>query len=224
MELLEGTDLESLVKQHGAQPPERVVYWLRQACHSLAEAHDAGLVHRDIKPANLFVCRYGREADFIKVLDFGLVSLTHPTETPTPRLTARDHVIGTPCCMPPELATNRHPVDGRSDLYSLGCVAYFLLTGQHVFCAASAIEIVAEHVTQRPLPPSERTEQTIPEALDRIVLACLEKLPEDRPQTADELLELLDACSLQHPWTQSRARHWWRDVEQRQAASNETAG
>jgi eukaryotic-like serine/threonine-protein kinase len=212
MELLDGTDLDSLVKRHGAQPPERVVHWLRQVCHSLAEAHENGLVHRDIKPANLFVCRYGREDDFVKVLDFGLVSLSRSENAPGPTLTATGHVIGTPSCMPPEMATNRHAVDGRSDLYSLGCVAYFLLTGKHVFRAASAIEIVAGHVTQRPPAPSQDAGQGIPQELDQIVLACLEKQPEDRPQSADELLAMLDRCAFAEPWTQARARSWWDEV------------
>jgi eukaryotic-like serine/threonine-protein kinase len=214
MELLEGTNLESLVRRHGPQPPERVVYWLCQICHSLAEAHENGLVHRDIKPANLFVCRYGREDDFIKVLDFGLVSLRRPASDPGPTLTATGHLIGTPSCMPPEMATNKHPVDGRSDLYSLGCVAYFLLTGEHVFRAPSAIEIVAGHVTQRPPAPSEKAAQAIPEELDQVVLACLEKSPEHRPQNADELLEMLNRCPLPQRWTQARARSWWDRVSE----------
>ncbi len=212
MELLEGTDLDSLVKHHGAQPPERVVHWLRQVCHSLAEAHENGLVHRDIKPANLFVCRYGREDDFIKVLDFGLVSLNLPESAPRTALTGTGHIIGTPSCMAPEMATNGHRVDGRSDLYSLGCVAYFLLTGHHVFAATSAIETVAGHVTKPAPPPSKAALQAIPEELDRIVLSCLEKRPQSRPQSADELSAMLERCPLAEPWTPLRARNWWDDV------------
>lgn len=211
MELLEGIDLETLVERHGPQPAERVVYWLRQVCHSLAEAHEAGLVHRDIKPANLFVCHFGREFDFIKVLDFGLVSLDRPSNSPNPTLTATGHVIGSPCCMPPEMATSKMPVDARSDLYSLGCVAFYLLTGEHVFCASSVIEVVAGHVTQPAQPPSERARQPIPKELDEIVLACLEKDPSLRPQSADQLRLRLDACALPEPWTQERAQHWWAD-------------
>jgi eukaryotic-like serine/threonine-protein kinase len=212
MELLEGTDLNTLVKQHGAQPAERVVHWLRQICHSLAEAHESGLVHRDVKPANLFVCRHGRDDDFIKVLDFGLVSLKSSPRDPNPNLTATGHVIGTPCCMPPEMATDSHPVDARSDIYSLGCVAYFLLTGNHVFCAESAIEVVVGHVTQVPTPPSQATNRAIPAELEKLVLACLAKTPQERPQSADAVLACLDRCQLERDWTQTRAREWWDGV------------
>lgn len=212
MELLSGTDLETLIKRYGPQPPERVVYWLRQICHSLGEAHERGLVHRDIKPANLFVCKYGRDDDFIKVLDFGLVSLKSTRENPAPTLTATGHIIGTPSCMPPEMATHDQAADARSDLYALGCVAYYLLTGRHVFYAESAIEIVIGHVMQAPTPPSQVTSQPIPEELDRVVLACLAKSPENRPQTADELVDLLEGCHFERPWSLSRARTWWDET------------
>ncbi|MBN1612690.1 MAG: serine/threonine protein kinase [Polyangiaceae bacterium] len=209
MELLDGTDLDALVKLRGPQPPERVVHWLRQICQSLGEAHDAGLVHRDIKPSNLYVCRYGREDDCIKVLDFGLVHCRQSQERTETSLTAGDCIVGTPAYMAPELAAGKSPIDARVDLYSLGCVAYFLLTGKTVFDAPSPIEIMIQHVQKPPSAPSEASSLDVPAELDRIVLACLAKSPDERPQSADELAELLDGCVLPTPWTQKRARAWW---------------
>jgi tRNA A-37 threonylcarbamoyl transferase component Bud32 len=209
MELLDGTDLDTLVKLQGPQPPERVVYWLRQICQSLGEAHDAGLVHRDIKPSNLYVCRYGRDDDFIKVLDFGLVHCRSSPDRSEMTLTAGGCVVGTPAYIAPELAMGKNPIDARVDLYSLGCVAYFLLTGKAVFEAPSPIEMMIQHVQRAARPPSEASSLGVPAELDRIVLACLAKSPSERPQNADELAELLDGCVLPTPWTQKRARAWW---------------
>ena len=209
MELLDGLDLDTFVERFGPQPPERVIDWLRQACHSLREAHARGLVHRDIKPANLFVCRYGADYDFVKVLDFGLVAWGPAADTDDARLTADGRVIGTPAYMPPEMATSGDLVDARSDLYALGCVAYWLLTGGQVFAGGSPIEVILGHVDKTPAAPSELSDQVIPEELDRIVLACLAKAPEDRPASADALLRMLDQCQTGQEWTQERARDWW---------------
>ncbi len=209
MELLEGVDLDTLVTRHGAQPAERVVHWLRQACHSLGEAHEAGLVHRDLKPANLYACRYGRDYDFIKVLDFGLVSLKPSIDSAQSTLTANGQMLGTPAYMPPEMATGSSPVDARSDLYALGCVAYYLLTAEDPFPGGSVMEVVLGHVTQAPRPPSQVTAQPIPAELDEIVLACLAKSPAERPESADELLARLERCPVASPWTPERARRWW---------------
>ena len=211
MELLEGVDLETLITRYGPQPAERVVHWLRQACHSLGEAHDHGLVHRDIKPANLYTCRYGRDYDFIKVLDFGLVSLKPSLASANPTLTAKDHLIGTPAYMPPEMATGSSPVDARSDLYALGCVAYYLLTSEDPFSGGTVMDVVLGHVTQPPRPPSSVTAQPIPAELDEIVLACLAKSPAERPESADELCARLERCPLGSPWTDERARRWWTE-------------
>jgi tRNA A-37 threonylcarbamoyl transferase component Bud32 len=211
MELLDGTDLDALVKLHGPQPPERVVFWLLQMCQSLAEAHDAGLVHRDIKPSNLYVCRYGRDDDFIKVLDFGLVHCRPLPDRSDPSLTAGDCVVGTPAYMAPELAMGANAIDARADLYSLGCVTYFLLTGKTVFDAPSPIEMMIQHVGKAPLAPSEASLIGVPPELDRIVLTCLAKRPDERPQSADELAELLSGCVLPTPWTQKRAAAWWAE-------------
>jgi eukaryotic-like serine/threonine-protein kinase len=211
MELLEGTDLDTLVELEGPQPAERVVYWLRQICQSLGEAHDAGLVHRDIKPSNLYVCRYGREDDFVKVLDFGLVHCRPSPDQTETSLTAGDGVVGTPAYMAPELAVGKNPVDARADLYSLGCVAYFLLTGKTLFDAPSPIEMMIQHVNTPAPAPSEASPLGVPPELDRIVLGCLAKSPDDRPRSADELAELLDGCVLPTPWNQKRAQAWWAE-------------
>lgn len=207
-ELLEGFDLDQLVKQFGPVPAERAVHFLRQICASLAEAHEAGLIHRDIKPANVYACRYGREVDFIKVLDFGLVK-RRPTETGAGELTVEEGPSGTPAFMSPEQALGEGRVDARSDLYAVGGVAYWLLTGSLVFKGASPMETIFMQVNRAPEPPSHRTELAIPPELESIILGCLAKDPADRPQTADQLAERLAAVPLELEWTDSRARQWW---------------
>jgi len=207
MEFLDGVDLAELVKRFGPLPAERVVYLLKQICHSLGEAHERGLVHRDIKPANIFVCRYGREVDFAKVLDFGLVKGEQGDADVA--LTAENVVDGTPAFIAPEQATGDQPVDGRSDLYALGCVAYWLLTGELVFRADTAVQTLVMHVKEAPVPPSARTELEIPAGLEEIVLRCLEKDSDRRPQTAEDLLRVLEALESGPAWTRERALHWW---------------
>ncbi len=191
MELLEGSDLEELVHRHGPLPPERVVHLLKQALDSLAEAHEHGLVHRDIKPANLHVSRRGLEPDFVKVLDFGLVKGDTPGPT-HPAITAANGIVGTPAYLAPEIISGDHAIDGRADLYSLGCVAYYLLTGRLVFEGGTAMQMAIQHVTAKPSPPSLHAPGPLPAALDEIVLRCLEKRPEDRPANAVELLRMLE--------------------------------
>ena len=159
MELLNGLDLETLVRRHGALPVERAIYLLRQACQSLAEAELYGLVHRDIKPANLFVCRYGGEYDFVKVLDFGIAKVTQgEMETGVIELTRDNVVRGTPSYIAPEQALGASKIDARADIYSLGCVAYFLLTGEPVFSGETPLAIAVHHVQTRPAPPSSKSE------------------------------------------------------------------
>jgi eukaryotic-like serine/threonine-protein kinase len=210
MELLNGLDLEMLVRRHGPVPAERMIYLLRQMCHSLAEAELRGLVHRDIKPANLFVCRYGGEDDFLKVLDFGIAKPTlDMSETGTLALTRDNVVHGTPAYIAPEQALGAAPVDGRADIYAAGCVAYFLLTGQLVFTADTPMGLVVHHANTQPVPPSERSELSIPPALDRVVLDCLAKRPEDRPQSARELSRRLAEIGGIAQWTEDRAHAWW---------------
>jgi serine/threonine-protein kinase len=209
MELLEGHTLEGLVERFGPLPAERVVFLLRQACHSLAEAHAAGLVHRDVKPSNMFACRLGLDVDVVKVLDFGLVKMGGPQAPAGEGLTVEGSLTGTPAYLPPEVALGAGPVDGRADIYALGCVAYWLLTGKPVFEGASAMQVVIDHVRTAPVPPSLRTGQPIPEALERIVLHCLEKDPARRPSSVVALSNQLQALGLESRWTEERAQAWW---------------
>ncbi|WP_437600384.1 serine/threonine-protein kinase [Sorangium sp. So ce590] len=211
MELLDGMDLDTLVKLDGPQPPARVVHLLRQVCHSLHEAHKAFLVHRDIKPANLFLCRYGADLDFMKVLDFGLVAERRKDAAPS-TLTADNAITGTPAFMAPEVVLGDRPVDGRTDIYALGCVAYWLLTGALVFEAETAMKTVLLHATEVPVAPSKRAARPIPPALDRLVLDCLEKDPARRPQSARELSERLAALRMDAEWTERHAGAWWESV------------
>jgi serine/threonine-protein kinase len=206
IELLEGCDLDSLVRRFGPLPAERVVHFLRQACDSLAEAHDSGLIHRDVKPANIFTCRFGRFTDWIKVLDFGMVKLD--TGGTDPRLTGESVAAGTPAFMPPEQAVGGE-VDARSDLYALGCVAYWLLTGAPVFSGRTPMDMIVHHVKTVPEPPSFRTEMKVPRELDSIILECLAKSPGDRPASADELERRLAGVPLEQEWDSGRAREWW---------------
>jgi hypothetical protein len=192
MELLEGITLEQLVAAEGALPAARVVRILRQVCESLEEAHDAGLVHRDVKPANIHLGRVGRQTDFVKVLDFGLVKSVTGADGEDSLASVAGLAVGTPAYMAPEMV-HGEAVDGRADLYSVGCVAYFLLTGRLVFQGGSAMQTVLLHVQQPPVAPSERTGNPVSPALDRLVLACLAKQPADRPQTAAELAAALAA-------------------------------
>ena len=208
MELLDGLDADALLRRFGPIPPERAVCLLRQLCHSLSEAHSCGLVHRDIKPANIYLCRYGEEYDFVKVLDFGIVRAIQQAADTSAIATGDNALQGTPAFISPEQALGAD-VDGRADIYATGCLAYWLLTGQLVFTANSAIGMLVQHAETPPTPPSVRTEQPIPRALDDLVLCCLAKDPAHRPQSARELslrLAELDGASA---WTQDRAREWW---------------
>jgi serine/threonine-protein kinase len=209
MELLDGFDLETFVKRFGAVPAERAIKLLIQVCHSLGEAHAEGLIHRDIKPANVYVCRYGREVDFVKVLDFGMVKSTHEGDDAETQLTGDHAVAGTPAFMAPEQVLGSRPVDGRTDLYAVGCVAYWLITGQLVFTGRTAVETMMQHTQAVPLPPSARTEMKVPDALDRIILACLAKNAADRPASADALAEALSSVVTRDSWTTQRAHEWW---------------
>ncbi len=208
MEFLDGVDLETLVQRFGPLPAGRAVWLLSQAARSLAEAHNLGLVHRDIKPRNLFTCRLGTEFDFVKVLDFGLVKVRE-LETTLTCLTREGVTTGTPAYMAPEVAMGRQDIDGRADIYSLGCVAYWLVTGQLVFESDNPMAVVLAHIQTPPEPPSRRTEIEVPEPLEQLILQCLEKDPARRPQDARQLIELLAACEGIEPWTHVRAEQWW---------------
>src|SRR5574338_400779 len=210
MELLEGLDTDKLIKRFGPMPPERVVHILRQICHSLSEADSCALVHRDIKPANIFLCRYGEDHDFVKVLDFGIAKAVHePSADSETGITIANIVQGTPAFIAPEQAMGGVAVDTRADIYSTGCVAYWLLTGELVFHGDTAIKLLLARAQAAPDPPSSRTELPIPPALDALVLACLAKDREERPRSPRDLLERLDAVPLRDAWTETRAREWW---------------
>ncbi len=208
MELLNGFDLETLTERFGPVPPERAVYLLRQVCESLVEAHENDLIHRDIKPANIYLCRQGRPVDFIKVLDFGLVKPRHDLEPDSLKLTAQHEAGGTPAFMAPEQAAG-DPVDARTDIYAVGCVAYWMVTGQLVFRSRSPVEMMAHHLQTVPTPPSRCSELVIPESLEATILSCLEKEPGRRPRSAESLDALLADCEGERPWSPERAREWW---------------
>jgi len=207
MELLDGLDASTLIKRFGPVPAARAVFLLQQVCHSLSEAESVGLVHRDIKPANIYICRYGEDHDYVKVLDFGLVkalSVTRDIE-----LTGENVVQGTPAFMAPEQALGKTDLDSRVDIYATGCLAYWLLTGQLVFDAPSPTTLLVHHAHTPPPPPSSRTEMPIPESLERVVLECLRKDPADRPQSARELSRRLSETVDPRAWTEEQAKSWW---------------
>jgi serine/threonine-protein kinase len=211
MERLRGMDLQRMVERHGPLPPARAMFFLKQVCRSLSEAHGRGLVHRDIKPANLFACRLGREYDFLKVLDFGVVSRRRRGSAAP--VTMAGTVLGTPAFLAPELALGDGPFDGRADLYALGCVGFWLLTGHPPFEASDAASLLMHHSKTKPAAPSTLAEEPIPPAVDEIILACLAKAPADRPANADVLWERLNATRVADRWEQHDARSWWEHHE-----------
>jgi eukaryotic-like serine/threonine-protein kinase len=213
MELLEGASLEEIVEVDGPQPEERVIHLLEQAAASLAEAHDAGLIHRDVKPGNILVVDRGGIADLVKVLDFGLVKdvgfSARGDAPPEPALSTADTITGTPLYLAPETLTAPETVDARTDLYALGAVGYWLLTGTHVFSGSSIVEVCAHHLHTIPERPSTRLGAPLAMDLEDVLLACLAKRPEDRPASAHALRERLRACTAAGRWTQARAAQWW---------------
>jgi tRNA A-37 threonylcarbamoyl transferase component Bud32 len=209
MELLDGVDLEELVRQHGPLPVERAVHILRQACTSLSEAHARGIIHRDIKPANIYLCRYALQHDVVKILDFGLAKrLESEAALADDRVTQPEVVAGTPAYLAPEIIMGE-VVDPRADLYALGCVAFWLLTGCLVFESATVSALLVAHAREAPRRPGSLTASPLPEALDQLVLDCLAKDPAARPDSAAALAERLVAVPLPRPWTESLASEWW---------------
>jgi eukaryotic-like serine/threonine-protein kinase len=207
MEYLDGVDLERLVREQGPLPPGRVVHVLRQVCEALAEAHGVGLVHRDIKPANIVLSDRGGIPDFAKVLDFGLVKdVSRPEQA---RLTREDVFPGTPEYLAPETIRDGMSSDPRSDLYALGAVAYYLLTAAPVF-EGRPIQVIQSHLQVSPKPPSARLGRPLPAKLESLVLECLEKDPNRRPESARILIDRFDACDDVEPWGDDEARRWWR--------------
>jgi len=211
MEYLPGLNLEDLLERHGPLPAERVVHLLRQTCQGLREAHAVGLIHRDIKPGNLFAAQRGGLYDVVKLLDFGLVKPV--AEIPSARLTQEGAISGTPLFMSPEQARGLGDVDARSDIYSLGAVAYTLLTGRPPFERKSPMEVMIAHARDDVTPPSQ-LQPDVPADLERVILRCLAKRPQDRFQDTDSLEQALADCAAADQWTQARAARWWQENDQ----------
>jgi len=207
MELLDGATLQRIVEVDGAQPAGRVVRILSMACGALTEAHSIGLIHRDIKPANIMLCTQGGEFDVVKVLDFGLVKELEADRDV--KLTGVNALTGTPQYMAPESILNPDSVDVRTDIYALGTVAYYLLAGVDVFTGKSVVEVCGQHLHQKPEPLSVRG-VAVPAELEAVVLACLAKDPDGRPQSAAELRRRIEACAVE-PWDSAQARNWWHE-------------
>jgi serine/threonine-protein kinase len=205
MELLDGLTLEQLVERYGPQPPGRVIHILKQVCGALTEAHGIGLIHRDIKPANIHLCRRGDIPDFVKVLDFGLVRQIHSGESLT--YSNVNSVVGTPLCLSPEAIVTPDRIDARADIYGLGCVAYFLLTGGPVFTGEGLVELCAHHLYTRPAFPSDG--HPVPDDLARVVLSCLAKDRDARPESARALFTELQRCRDAASWGEAEAGTWW---------------
>ena len=209
MEYLEGIDLDRLVRAFGPQPPGRVVQVLSQVAGALGEAHAVGLIHRDIKPGNVILCQRGGAPDVAKVVDFGLVRDLGAGRALTS--SGLDLITGTPLYLSPEAITAPDRVDGRSDLYALGALGYYLLAGRNVFEGATVVEVCAHHLHTTPEPPSVALGRPLPADVESILLSCLEKDPARRPQSAGELEEALLACPSAGEWGEREARRWWRN-------------
>lgn len=223
MEYLDGLSLADLVARYGPQPVERVIHILRQVCDSLAEAHGRGLIHRDIKPANIFLCDRGGVPDSVKVLDFGLVRHFGPVATHAnlPEFADAEGIVGTPNFISPEAIENPDKADARSDIYSVGVVAYYLMTGQNIFEGESIAEVCRRHIDDKPDTPSQRTGTVLDADLESLIMSCLAKNPDDRPQSADALSLALSQCSAAQGWTFEHRAEWW--AEHRQQVTSKVA-
>jgi hypothetical protein len=217
MEYLDGFSLDLLVKRFGPQPDGRVIHILAQVCGSLVEAHGAGLIHRDIKPANIMLTRRGGVCDYVKLLDFGLVKAVDSQKMRT--LTAADAITGTPLYIAPETVEDSEGSDARSDLYSLGAVGYFLLTGRPVFDTGGIMEIMRAHVQTKPVPPSKRLARPMSAELEALILRCLAKSPAERPPSAAAMAVQLGRCAAVQPWSAADAESWWQQYQPTVAGS-----
>ena len=215
MEYLDGIDLDGLVRETGPLPPSRAVRILEQICEALGEAHGIGLIHRDVKPANILLCERGGFPDIAKVVDFGLVK--DLSSSSDPRLTAEDVLRGTPEYMAPETIRDPGSADPRSDLYAVGAVGYFLLTGTPVFSGRGPLETIHHHLQTQPQSPSERLGRAVPPQLESLILACLAKDPAERPESANALREALQSCEGVPAWDENEARRWWHEHNARKA-------
>jgi tRNA A-37 threonylcarbamoyl transferase component Bud32 len=211
MEYLEGRDLEAMVRHFGAMPPARVLHFLLQITGSLGEAHRTGIIHRDIKPANVFICHRGGRLDFVKVLDFGLAKDIHETDITA---TGGSALLGTPSYMAPELLHSSENVSPASDVYAVGALGFFLLTGRRVFDVVAASDLYDAHLHKRPERPSVVRGMPIDPVLEGAILRCLEKSPHDRPEDALALHDLLQTSPLAGEWTDADAARWWRDHDE----------
>ncbi len=210
MELVKGLDLAQLIETYGPQPPARVVHILTQICGSLAEAHERGLVHRDIKPANILLSSPAGVCDYIKVVDFGLVKDVRGVDRNA--VTVVESLTGTPLYMSPEAIRDATQVDARADIYSLGAVGYYLLSGRHLFDADAPVDICMLQVAQLPPRPSVRLGRELPEDLQSLLMDCLQKSVEDRPQSIQQVMERLRQCECNGQWSIDDAQHWWATV------------
>ncbi len=209
MEYLVGVDLKSLVSHEGALPPGRVIHIVSQVCGSLEEAHRVGLVHRDIKPANVFLTERAGDPDFVKVVDFGLVKdLAGDEEL---EITQVNTLTGTPLYLSPESIKGPDKVGPHSDIYALGAVSYYLLTGRPIFQARTVVEVVTKHLKQMPAKPSRVSARALPEDLENVIMACLAKDPSERPASAGVLMEMLAQCTDAGSWGPGQAREWWAE-------------
>ena len=206
MEYLPGMNLDQLVQMAGPLSAARVIHFLRQVCDARAEAHSQDFIHRDIKPANIFAAHRGGVYDVAKLLDFGLVKPLSEPKNAT--LTQEGSITGSPLFMAPEQATGDSEPDSRSDIYSLGAVAYYLLTGEPPFSGKNPIKVMLAHAKDTPLPPSQRN-KSVPPDLEQVVMRCLEKDPEHRFQNPTSLQRALQDCALSEDWTREQATCWW---------------
>ena len=209
MELLPGLSLDDLIKFHGPVPPARAVHFLRQTCKALREAHAKDLIHRDIKPANIFAAERGGVYDVVKLLDFGLVR-EQSGEAEDMQLTQVGTFSGSPLFMCPEQKKSYHNLDARSDIYSLGAVAYFLVTGRPPFVGDNIFDIIAAHARD-PVTPASELNPAVPQDLELVINRCLAKLPANRYQDVDTLEKALAACDCADKWTEDHAAAWWRE-------------
>ncbi len=221
MEYLDGLDLQQMVERFGALRPERVVHLLLQVCDSLEEAHQSMLIHRDIKPANIYVCRRGLREDVVKVVDFGLVKPVREARQEDVQLTHDGCISGTPAFIAPEAALGNDRLDHRADIYSLGCVAYYLLTGRIVFEADSAVGMLLAHIQNSPGRVSTWAEAPIPAELEQLVQDCLRKDPDDRPANIAEVRQRLERVSSEAKWGRQEAAQWWQRYDPRPRPADE---
>jgi serine/threonine-protein kinase len=214
MEYLPGLTLEQLVRSEGAIPPARVLHILRQVLGSLAEAHRLGLIHRDIKPANVILCERGGVLDYVKVVDFGLAK--NPESHLSPSITQTGLISGTPLYIAPETIDDPDHLTSRADIYAVGAVAFYLLTGKELFAAANKLEIFDAVMNKPRRRPSDLVPEGIPPELDELVYRAVAIDPADRPASAEEMLAAVEAMAIDYPWSDRDAQRWWQAYEARQ--------